>query len=88
MIRANELGLYHVVGSNGHTTYDENNKVTGGGCDGEKHLYFLAYNIDDVINKINTIYNSGYKHNGEINHFTVTLIEELDYTSIQILEEK
>lgn len=55
-MRTMQKGLYHVKGNKCHTSYDEKDDVIGGGCDGEIELYYLANDIDDVIQRVKKTY--------------------------------
>jgi len=72
--------LYKVIGSIGHTTFDEEGSVYGGGCSGEKTEYILANNIKDVIEKVETMHSKKYGNTEEF--INITSVVEVDYITI------
>ena len=87
MLRTNLKGLYRVVGTVGYTSYDSKGVISGGGSDGEKEHFFLSENIDNVITRVNNMYNSTTIKEGTVSHFNIRLIEELDYSTISEINE-
>jgi hypothetical protein len=80
MIRTTQKGLYHVKGSKMHTLYNEKNEEVSAGCDGQIELYYLANNIEDVIQRIEKEYT--YKDGSVMRAINVFYIKEESVSQI------